>query len=228
MDKGFVRKLLGLATFLLVFFSSFPVSQLLIRYLESPYTPISIANAPQTDAIVVLGGMINPLSLHDNRTELLGSGERLTDAILLYRAKKAERIVFSGGSGLLFAPKSIEATNAGRFLESFGIAKKSIILEGKSKNTQENARNTAELFRFSPSKKILLVTSAFHMNRSEKLFRKEGFDVIPFPTDYHSVKWKRHWNMLIPSTHSLAISTIAIKEIVGTLVYGWKGYFKKE
>ena len=33
---------------------------------------------------------------------------------------------------------------------------------------------------------IILVTSAFHMDRSKYLFEKNGFDVTPFPVDFRS------------------------------------------
>jgi uncharacterized SAM-binding protein YcdF (DUF218 family) len=33
---------------------------------------------------------------------------------------------------------------------------------------------------------IILVTSAYHMQRSKYLFEKQGFDVMPYPVDFKS------------------------------------------
>ena len=38
----------------------------------------------------------------------------------------------------------------------------------------------------SPSKRIILVTSAYHMYRAKRLFEKQGFIVIPYKVDYKS------------------------------------------
>ena len=36
----------------------------------------------------------------------------------------------------------------------------------------------------SPSERIILVTSAYHMYRAQRLFEKQGFVVIPCKVDY--------------------------------------------
>lgn len=38
----------------------------------------------------------------------------------------------------------------------------------------------------SSSKRIILVTSAYHMYRAKRLFEKKGFIVIPYKVDYKS------------------------------------------
>jgi uncharacterized SAM-binding protein YcdF (DUF218 family) len=43
-------------------------------------------------------------------------------------------------------------------------------------NTAEEAVSFKELI--SPSKRIILVTSAYHMYRAKSLFEKQGFEVI--------------------------------------------------
>lgn len=75
-------------------------------------------------------------------------------------------------------------------------------------NTKEEAYF---LFQKIGPQTIILSTSAFHMLRAKKWFEKEGFNVIPAPTDYRIKKdpkgthrswawnWDRidHWNILI-------------------------------
>ena len=49
-------------------------------------------------------------------------------------------------------------------------------------NTADKAVAVKELI--SPSKRIILVTLAFHMYRAKRLFEKEGFEVIAYKVDY--------------------------------------------
>lgn len=192
--------------------------------MENPYPPISHSQVKKVDAIVVLGGMINNLSLYNNRIELGDSADRLTDAILLYKKNKAAKIIITGGSGILFYQKNPESFQAKKFLMAMGIAEESILIETESRNTAENAIYTAKILNQKQWKKIILITSAFHMKRSEALFRKQGLAVLPFPTDYRSLKPEFSWDALIPSTGALDTSTIAIKEWMGIIAYKIKGY----
>ena len=66
-----------------------------------------------------------------------------------------------------------------------GIPSSAILQEGKSVNTHENAIFTQEILEEQNINKILLVTSAFHMPRSLKIFQHLGIDAIPAPTDFY-------------------------------------------
>ena len=68
--------------------------------------------------------------------------------------------------------------------ESLGIAKSRLMMERRSRNTQENAEFSKALAAPKPGERWLLVTSAFHMPRSVGLFRKAGFAVEPYPVDW--------------------------------------------
>ncbi len=55
--------------------------------------------------------------------------------------------------------------------------------------------NTAEEYvavkeTISRSKRIILITSAFHMYRAKKLFEKQGFFVIPYIVDIKQIRIK--------------------------------------
>ena len=49
-------------------------------------------------------------------------------------------------------------------------------------NTADEAVAVKELI--SPSKRIILVISAYHMYRAKRLFEKVGFEVIAYKVDY--------------------------------------------
>jgi uncharacterized SAM-binding protein YcdF (DUF218 family) len=210
--------------FILWISSSFPFSQYLVSKLEREYPPIEMDSLPQADAIVILAGMINNLTLHDTRIELNDGAERLTDSILIYKKKKAPEIILTGGSGVLFYQKNPESVLAKRFLVSYGVKEEHITIEKDSRNTYENAFYTAVLLKEKQKRKIILVTSAFHFKRAEALFKKQGLEVIPFPTDYRSLKMDLYWEVLVPSTASLGTTTLAIKELIGYYTYKMMDY----
>ena len=64
-------------------------------------------------------------------------------------------------------------------LEVMGVPGRSMLLERNSRNTYDNALYTAVVLNNKNIKRILLVTSAFHMRRAVALFEKQGFDVVP-------------------------------------------------
>jgi len=67
-----------------------------------------------------------------------------------------------------------------------GVVAAVVLLEGRSRNTRENALFTRELLARRGVSQILLVRSAAHMNRAAALFQKVGLDVIPAAGDYQT------------------------------------------
>ena len=72
----------------------------------------------------------------------------------------------------------------------------------------------------SPSKRIILVTSAYHMYRAKRLFEKQGFIVIPYKVDYKSDRNKEVTILdFFPSAGNLKITETGIREIIGKFFY---------
>jgi uncharacterized SAM-binding protein YcdF (DUF218 family) len=65
---------------------------------------------------------------------------------------------------------------------SNGIPSDKIFVTKDVENTADEAVAVKELI--STSKRIILVTSAFHMYRAQRLFEEQGFIVIPYKVDY--------------------------------------------
>jgi uncharacterized SAM-binding protein YcdF (DUF218 family) len=63
----------------------------------------------------------------------------------------------------------VEAQDMAEFLKGIGCPEKALVLEGRSRNTYENAVESAAWLREHGKKKVLLVTSAFHMRRAVPL-----------------------------------------------------------
>ena len=85
-------------------------------------------------------------------------------------------------------------------------------------NTADEAVAVKELI--SPSKRIILVTSAYHMYRAKRLFEKQGFEVVTYKVDYKSERNNEITIIdILPSANNLELTEIGIKEIIGRLFY---------
>lgn len=75
----------------------------------------------------------------------------------------------------------------------------------------------------SPSKKIILVTSAYHMYRAKKLFEQQGFNVIAYKVDYKASRNEIKTIMdFLPSAEGLKLTETGIREIIGRIYYNIK------
>ena len=191
----------------------------LMASLESDYRARSVSKIEKAEAIVVLGGATSGAT-HGNRlADMNGQADRLLHAQALYRAGKAPMIVVSGGSRSWEAP---EAVLMAEILQQMGVPETSILQERVSRNTRENAQYTRDLLEKNGVKKVLLVTSAFHMRRAETMFRLAGVSVIPAATDYQVVNAPAVVPKWLPTVDDLQRTTYAIREYVAFWVY-WAG-----
>ncbi|UJW87124.1 YdcF family protein [Devosia sp. SL43] len=216
---GMTANIMALVVLALCAFSS--LGFLIIRPLEDRF--VRPAEMPATvDAIVVLGGSTHArVSTARGTSELNEAGDRLTEAVVLARRYPEARLVFSGGAGILEQGEA-EAATAERFFLAMGIAPERLVLEGESRNTDENAELTAGMIGEIDGP-VVLVTSAFHMPRSVGLFRRVGIEVVPWPTDYRSSGREGFGLDVANPAHNVNTTSIAIKEWIGLAVYHWTG-----
>jgi uncharacterized SAM-binding protein YcdF (DUF218 family) len=105
---------------------------------------------------------------------------------------------------------------------SNGIPSENIFVTKDVENTADEAVAVKELI--SPSKRIILVTSAYHRYRAQRLFEKQGFVVIPYKVDYKAAGNSAVTVMdYLPSAGNLELIEIGIREIIGRIYYIIKG-----
>lgn len=206
---------------LLYLFSTGFVSGLLIKPLESRHMPLM--GKVEADGIVILTSGVKDLShigLGPHPDE--ASIERLVEGYRIYREMGIRLVIISGGKADPAKPDiSIGAAMARVALE-MGMPEKDLILEDNSINTYGGALEVAKIF--GPShKRIILVTSAWHMPRSAKLYRKAGFEVIVAPTGFNGGEGRISLYSFIPTAGSLGISSTALYEYLSTGWYLLKG-----
>jgi uncharacterized SAM-binding protein YcdF (DUF218 family) len=118
------------------------------------------------DAIVVAGARVH----HGGHPS--GSLDRRTRrAVELWHAGRAPILVTTGGPRL---DVPAEARIAELLARSLGVPESAIVIEERSRSTDENARFSRELIG---DKRVLVVTDAYHVWRTERLFRRQFSEV---------------------------------------------------
>ena len=182
------------------------------------------------DAVIVLTGMVEvlPKQLDESisATSFSSAVDRALAGFAVYRSGKARDILISGGDAVILGRSSPygEASAVATEMRRWGVPADRIIVETQSRNTHENAVESARIVREHGWTRVLLVTSAFHMKRAAGCFRKEGvtFDMLPvdFRQDFTSPFENVYW----PSTTRLNDTELSTREYLGRLIYRLRGY----
>lgn len=222
-DSGKKKRLRIAAVAVLLFFSNRFICDRTMHVWEINVTPPPKAGS--YDAIIVLGG-ISSWDDQYNRIQFSRANDRLMQALALWKAGVAPKIIFTGGSGSVRHPEHLEGKFVLGYLRSLGIPDSALVFEWQSHNTHENATMTKPLLqKYAPGGKYLLVTSAFHMRRSLGCFEKEGIHVTPYSTDRYSgpMKWDLDY-LFIPDSEPLNDWEVLFHEWVGCITYKLAGY----
>jgi uncharacterized SAM-binding protein YcdF (DUF218 family) len=209
------------------------VSYGLARSLEWQYLPL--AEVPQADVIVVLGGGTESAQYPRPMAEVNSAGDRVLYAAKLYKEGKAPVILLSGGNiTWLGGRTSTPAQEMAELMALLDIPPEALWLQDASENTRDDAELSVQMLKERGVKRVLLVTSAIHMPRSMALFRHLGVEAVPAPTDYTitqagidnlaSLDLPALLVNVLPNSSSLGLTTNAMKEYIGLLVYRLRGW----
>jgi uncharacterized SAM-binding protein YcdF (DUF218 family) len=207
------RGLLVLSVLLLYALSTRFGADNLLQALEPPARdPLS---GRAGEAIVVLGaGTYFNAPEYGGDTVNSHALVRLRYAAHLHRAT-AKPILVSGGSPE-DAPQPEAAHMAASLKRDFGVPVAWI--EGKSRTTLENARESRRILSAAGIGTIYLVTHAWHMPRAARAFESVGFTVIPAATGYAT-----HYRLtvldFVPDARALADSSKWFHEVIGSAWY---------
>jgi uncharacterized SAM-binding protein YcdF (DUF218 family) len=220
------RVLVAVGTGLLILLSYSGVSRRVVAPLEG-YRPLLVPDAPgahdpqagQARWIVVLGGGhtlapgLPPTSqLHPNTLA------RLVEGVRLKRQIPGARLITSGGFGSEAVP---HAEVVARAAEILGLTRDDIVLARDTFDTVDEARYIHALVGADP---FILVTSASHLPRAVRLFRKQGMSPLPSPADFISPDTPGiSIGSLFPSAGSLAATEHATHEYLGILFEWLRG-----
>jgi len=216
------RRIIGALLLFFVFGNAFIFDQVMRQMEETRDGENDIKHVHRY--AVLLGGY-GEWNERSGDIELYGSSDRLTEAMDLYNKGMVKQIIVTSG---VYAvdPEKTEAKVSKDFLSDNGIPAADIIIEDQSWNTYQNAFYCHQLIdSLSLGSDGILITSAFHMNRAQACFEKQGLQLLPHPVDYHSSGTPVSFvSALWPTMETVVSWTVPIKEWVGLAVYRMKGY----
>lgn len=197
----------------------------LLNTLQDNYRVAApIKAAPSTVFVLLTGGAVKVPGTEQTLPTML-SYSRLVKTVQLYRACLVRQstctILVSGGD-----PKSLGASEAHTYqspLLALGVPAKDVKCESTSDNTYEEAQHVKLWLTSHPYDQVVLITSAFHMQRSVQNFQRVQIPVIPAAADYLAVS-PRGFSV----GYNLLLMDIVVHEYVGIValslyghVYSW-------
>jgi uncharacterized SAM-binding protein YcdF (DUF218 family) len=123
----------------------------------------------KADAVVVLGCRVGR---HGAASTALR--HRIDCGVRLFRDGAAPLLVLSGGG----AGPVPEAETKRRAALAMGVPEAALLIEARSRNTFENARETAGLLKSRGLRSVLLVSHRPHLPRAIVMFRLTGLEVM--------------------------------------------------
>ena len=196
--------IVGILTLIFYLMCTGFVAERTMGWLEQKYSPPAVEELNSADVIIMLGGG----AISDSQ-DVDGEGPLC--------ASPANPVLLSGGQ--VYSDSGAEALIALRILQSLNVPPEKILIEGKSVNTTQNAIFSAQILREKNFHKPILVTSAFHMRRAVLNFNQQGFEVIPYPTDFLVPREpKFHYTKLRPQAEALLLNVTVLQEMLRTLV----------
>ena len=178
---------------------------------ESP--ALDLAQAKRAQAIVILGGGIRR-DAAEYGGDTLG---RLSLERVRYGARVARRtglpvlvtggVVYGGVPEAVLMKKSLE--------QEFGVPVRWV--EARSRDTHENAVDSAAILKAAGIRRVILVAHSFDMPRAKAEFSAAGLDVTPAPTGIPGGT-RDSWLELLPSVSALQGSYYAVYELLANAV----------
>ena len=202
--------------------SSMPlVGGRLMGLIEGDSIRVPASAAPAVDAIIVLSTS-RAVAPGPAKISEWTDADRFFAGVELYQAGRAPLIVFTGGWLPGQPADLLEGNLLSQYAVALGVPVGSIVTTGRVMNTAQEAVAVAALLgaRVPRPRHVLLVTSAFHMPRAQRLFQRAEFQVEPFPVDFAGGGDRIDLMSLLPDGGALAQTQRALRELYGRVYYG--------
>lgn len=210
-------------------FGSTSIPNRLLASLEQPYARRQQNNETSADAVLVLGGMLSRSELDPLGFDSGDAIDRILAGMELIRRQTAPTLIIGGGGGFSSGPDASEWTEAellGKWFKDWDLPPKNIIRLELAANTREEALQVLTLSEKHGWKRLILVTSGYHMKRAEALFRKVGIHVEPVACDFVGLSslGNRHPYSPIPKSRTLHRLDLFLHEWIGWHYYRLRGW----
>lgn len=154
-------------------------------------TPSEKVGCQKADAIVAVSGG--------------DTSARTVEAVRLYQAGWASKLIFSGAARDKSGPSNAEAMK--REALAAGVPESAILIEESSETTRQNAEQVKRLLNDNKIDSVILVTSGYHQRRASLEFTSLASDAVTIRN--HPVGSDNQWSpiwWLTPTGWYLAIS----------------------
>lgn len=170
----------------------------------------AVETFPDADAIILLGGGMGADTNHNSYAEMSAGADRVWQAARLHKAGKASKIIATG---------DYARDTTLPLLKEFGVGEE-VVSFLDARTTEEEAKGLEKL----GYKKILLVTSAWHMKRARLMFEKYApeIEVVCAPADFENtftVEMTPFFKALLPDPTIFYLNSVAFHEWVGIVGY---------
>ncbi len=225
--RGFALANAGLAIFIYIIGAT-ALPDALLSSLENPYVGVKLDTLPSCDAVVMLGGGLDPSRHEVGGLHLTIAGDRIIAALEMIRLGKAPVLV-CGGSGVnVDGVEKVEADLFKQALTERRVPVPEIISLGHCADTHDEAMRTRDITQKRGWRRVLLVTSATHLPRAVATFRALGVEVVPVPCNFlSSLSIQRTSSVLgIPRFVGFEKLSVWIHEKIGWWEYRRRGWIE--
>ena len=170
----------------------------------------AVETHPEADVIVLLGGSMGVETNLSSYAEMWSGADRVWQTARLYKAGKAQQVIATGNGA---------RDSTLPLLKDFGVPSECVLFHD-ALNTEEEAKNVNAM----GYKRILLVTSAWHMKRARLMFEKyaPSIEVVCAPADFeNSMVAARPFSFadFLPDPGAFMGNSVALHEWVGIMGY---------
>ncbi|EAU55709.1 YdcF family protein [Mariprofundus ferrooxydans] len=221
--RSWGRAIVILALALLWLLSTAPVRDLLLNPLEQRYPALDISQLQQMkaddSAIVVLGGGLYPRAPEYGGQDSLHDDGLMRTLYAADLALKSNLDVYATGGAFKPGQAEPEGLIMARMLIRFGVDPEHIHSENRARTTWENGLYIRDMMKKAGIHRIILVTTAWHMPRSVRVFESLGMHVIAAPCSYRAGRQAYDLRSYLPRWNVLSDSGDGLHEYLGLLWY---------
>lgn len=191
--------------YLFLSMSIFYIIFIMVMYTLTSWLNLININTKKLNYIVVLGTGL----LGKKVTPLLAS--RINRGIEIYHKNPDSKLIMSGGQG---PDEEIPESHAmAAYAEEHGVPKSDIIIEDRSKTTNQNLKFSHQLMK--PNSTFCIVTNSYHVYRALVLAKRQGLQCIGYGA---KTKWYFTLNAFIREFIAYLVITKKMQcSIIGSL-----------
>lgn len=218
------HRLLGILLVLLalsMYITSIPIFAISINnFIDHAYQHQTPPKGAKAAVIVLAGGW----STDENGVPFqpsISTMERLYAAVKLSKELPSCKFLIMSGGYDIYSDPTVSVASIMQDAAKTMDCHAQIILEDKSRNTDENLKYSAEIIKQLGVKHVVIVTSNSHMERSMNFARQyipKDIKVYAYPSGGYRPKKEMTLEAFLPDVRALSASCVAIKELIGNTV----------